>query len=75
MSEFDMQNQDVFQIVHDNPRRRGVIRDIGVIVPNEQAQRFAVYEASQSRGGDWKSMAAMVAALFVTVTAAVLVLA
>lgn len=54
MSEFDRQNEDVFQIVHDNPRRRGVIRDVGYIINQEQAQRFSAYEAAQKRrGGMW----------------------
>lgn len=50
MSEFDRQNEDVFQIVHDNPRRRGVIRTVGYIVSREQAERFAAFEAAQKRG-------------------------
>ena len=51
MSEFDRENEDVFQIVRDNPRRRGVTRDVGYIINQEQAQRFASYEAAQKRRG------------------------
>ena len=51
MSDFDRENEDVFQIVHDNPRRRGVTRNVGYIINTEQAQRFAVYEAEKKRGG------------------------
>ena len=51
MSEFDRENEDVFQIVHDNPRRRGIIRDVGYIVPMKQAQSYAAYEAAQARNG------------------------
>lgn len=51
MSEFDRENEDVFQIVHDNPRRRGVIRDVGYIVNRDAAERFAAYEAAQKRRG------------------------
>ena len=51
MNQFDMENEQVFQIVHDNPRRRGVIRDVGYIISTEQAKRFAAYEAAQKRRG------------------------
>lgn len=51
MNQFDVENEQAFQIVHNNPRRRGVIRDVGYIINTEQAQRFAAYEASQKRGG------------------------
>lgn len=54
MSEFERENEDVFQIVRDNPRRRGVIRDVGYIVNRDAAERFAAYEAAQKRrGGMW----------------------
>ena len=53
MSEFDQQDEEVFSIVHGNPRRRGVTRSVGVIVPYEQAVRFAACEAAQKRGGSW----------------------
>lgn len=80
MSEFDIeverQNWEVFSIVHNNPRRRGVIRDIGVIVTNDQAQRFAAYEASQSRaGGGIGSLILVALALLAMVTAVVVALA
>ncbi|MGM9627285.1 MAG: hypothetical protein ACI3V4_04230 [Faecousia sp.] len=61
MSEFDRENEDVFQIVHDNPRRRGVIRDVGYIVNRDVAERFAAYEAAQKRrGGDWVGPVVMI---------------
>lgn len=69
MSEFDRENEDVFQIVHDNPRRRGVIRDVGYIINQEQAKRFSAYEASQNRkGGMWfKDIAFMCLAAFAVI--------
>ena len=33
MSEFEKQNAEVFAMVHDNPRRSGVLTEIGYIVP------------------------------------------
>ena len=49
MSEFERENEQVFQIVRDNPRRRGVIREVGYIIDQEQARRLAAYEAAQKR--------------------------
>ena len=51
MSEFERENEEVFHIVRANPRRRGVIRDVGYIINQEQAQRFAAYEAAHKRRG------------------------
>lgn len=51
MSEFEKQNAEVFAMVHDNPRRSGVLTDIGYIVPMKQAQSYAAYEAAQARNG------------------------
>lgn len=54
MSEFERENEEVFRIVRDNPRRRAVIRDVGYIVSLDTAERFAAYEAAQNRrGGMW----------------------
>ena len=51
MNEFEKQNAEVFAMVHGNPRRSGVLTDIGVIVPMKQAQSYAAYEAAQARNG------------------------
>ena len=68
MSEFDRENEDVFQIVHGNPRRRGVIRDVGYIINQEQAQRFSAYEAAQKRrGADSREFGIFAISLFISV--------
>ena len=68
MNQFDMENEQVFQIVHDNPRRRGVIRDVGYIISTEQAKRFAAYEAAQKRrGGGWHEFVIFAVSLFISV--------
>ena len=68
MSEFERENEEVFQIVHGNPRRRGVIRDVGYIINGEQAQRFAAYEAANKRGGMWfKDIALMCLAVLAVI--------
>lgn len=75
MSEFDKQDQDVFQIVHDNPRRRGVIRDVGYIVNQDVAEQFAAYEASRKRRGPgFQTAACMVLAALLMVAVAVMTL-
>lgn len=77
MSEFERENEQVFQIVRDNPRRLGVIRDVGYIVSRDVAERFAAYEAAQKRrGGIWfKYIALMclVALAIICITIAVLI--
>lgn len=73
MSEFDRENEDVFQIVHDNPRRRGVIRDVGIIVNRDTAERFAAYEAARKRrGGDWQNIGFLVLATLAVIVVALI---
>lgn len=75
MSEFEKQNAEVFAMVHDNPRRSGVLTEIGYIVPMKQAQSYAAYEAAQARkGGGIGSLILAAAGLLVTVTVTVLAL-
>ena len=76
MSEFEKQNAGVFAMVHDNPRRSGVLTEIGYIVPMKQAQSYVAYEAAQARkGGGIGSLILAAAGLLVTVTVTVLALA
>ena len=76
MSEFDRENAEVFAMVHDNPRRSGVLTDIGVIVPMKAAQSYAAYEAAQARNGSGiGSLILAAVGLLVTVTVTVLALA
>lgn len=65
MSEFDKQNEDVFQIVKNNPRRRDVIQPAGYIISQEQAERFAVYEALQQRRPQRRTITAVLALIAV----------
>lgn len=67
MSEFDRENEDVFAIVRDNPRRRGVTREVGVIVPVADAKCFAEYQAGRKRGVDWQDAAFMVIAVLAVI--------
>lgn len=75
MSEFEKQNAEVFAMVHDNPRRSGVLTEIGYIVPMKQAQSYAAYEAAQARNGSGiGSLILAAAGLLAVVTVTVLVL-
>jgi len=67
MSEFDRENEDVFAIVRDNPRRRGVLREVGIIVPMEEARCYAAYQAGRKSGGQWQGAAFMVIAVLAVI--------
>lgn len=75
MSEFDRENEDVFAIVRDNPRRRGVKRELGIVVNYEQARRFAEFEAARNRGRDWQGAAMMIIAVLAVIGMTVAALA
>lgn len=51
MSEFDRQDQELFRMVGENHRRSGLTKVVGYIVPADQAQKFAAYEAKHKRAG------------------------
>lgn len=71
MSEFDKQNEDVFQIVHDNPRRRGVTRTVGFIVNQKQAEQFAAFEAIQQRNVRYGHITMFMALIIVVIGVAI----
>ena len=74
MSEFDKQDAEVIGMVNANPRRRGVIRDVGYIVTREQAEQMAVAMAARKRSS-WKDTVAMAIAALVVVLTTVAALA
>lgn len=49
MSEFEKQDRELIQMVGENHRRSGMTKVVGYIVPADQAQRFAAYEATKKR--------------------------
>lgn len=51
MSQFDRENQELFQMVGENHRRSGLTKVVGYIVPADQAQKYAAYEAKHKRAG------------------------
>lgn len=75
MSEFERENEDVFAIVRDNPCRPGVVREVGIIVPVEEAKCYAAYQAGRKSSGQWQGAAfaglAVLAVIGMTVAALV----
>lgn len=70
MSEKELDNVEAFfPIVHNNPRRRGVIREAGILVSRDAACRFLAWEASQKRRpkADWQAAAALVIAVIAVI--------
>ncbi len=55
------------------PRRQGVTRTVGIIVPEEDARCFAAYKAGCQQGGKWQGIAmtiiATIAVIGMTVAA------
>lgn len=49
MSEFEKQDRELIQMVGENHRRSSMTKVVGYIVPADQAQRFAAYEAAKKR--------------------------
>lgn len=75
MSEFDRQDQECFTMVHGNPRRRGVIRTVGYIVPEQEARQLAYTQARSQRSSGWAGlvMMAVVTLAVIAVTVAAMV--
>ena len=76
MSEFDKQDADVIEMCNWNHRRSSLTTTVGYIVPVDQAQSYAAYEAAQARNGRGiGSLILAAAGLLVTVAVTVLALA
>ncbi len=57
MNENEKLDQELFRMVHNNPRRQGITRTVGIIVPEEDARCFAAYKAGCQQGGKWQGIA------------------
>lgn len=51
MSEFDRQDQELIRMVGENHRRSNTTTFFGYVIREDQAQRFAAYEAKHKRAG------------------------
>lgn len=70
MSDFDRENKDVFDIVHNNPNRTGMARTVGYIVPLEQMEELEARKRST-----WDNIGWMIIAALAVVVATVAALA
>lgn len=75
MSEFDRENEPLFQEIHRNHRRSNATRVVGYIVPQKEATQIAVEKAVGNRSDGIGALLLIAAQLFVLVAAAVVALA
>lgn len=68
MSQFDRENQELFQMVRNNHHRAGTTTTVGIIVPIDQARSYAEFEVSRRKGvKDRQHAVFFIAGLFVAV--------
>lgn len=68
MSQFEMENRDLFQMVNENHRRSNLTTTVGFFVPEPKARQFAKFEkAEQIRKQNRDMAAAITVTLFVAV--------
>lgn len=75
MSEFDRENEPIFQEIHRNHRRSNAAQVVGYFVPQKEAQEMAVERAVGSRADGAGVLFLFAAQLFVLVAVAVVALA
>lgn len=69
MSQFEMENRDLFQMVNENHRRSNLTTTVGFFVPEPKARQFAKFEkAEQIRKQNQDMDAAIAVTLFVAVS-------
>lgn len=75
MSEFDRENEPIFQEIHRNHRRSNATQVVGYIVPQKEAQEMAVERAVSNRADGTGVLIMFAVQLFVLVAVAVVALA
>ena len=75
MSEFDRENEPIFQEIHRNHRRSNATQVVGYIVPPKEAQEMAVKRAVESRADGASALFLFAVQLFVLVAVTVVALA
>ena len=69
MSQFEMENRDLFQMVNENHRRSNLTTTVGFFVPEPKARQFAKFEKAEQIRKQNRDMAAAIAVtLFVAVS-------
>ena len=75
MSEFDRENEPLFQEIHRNHRRSSATQVVGYIVPQKEAQEIAVERAVRSKADGAGALFLFAAQLFVLVAVTVVAMA
>ena len=75
MSQFEMENRDLFQMVNENHRRSNLTTTVGFFVPEPKARQFAKFEQAEQIRKQNRDMAAAIAGtLFVAVSGTLITL-
>ena len=75
MSEFDRENEPIFQEIHRNHRRSNATQVVGYFVPQKEAREMAAERAVRSKADGAGALFLFAVQLFVLVTATVVALA
>lgn len=75
MSEFDRENEPLFQEIHRNHRRSNATQVVGYIVPQKETQEMAVKRAVCNKADGAGVLFLFAVQLFVLVVATVVALA
>ena len=75
MSEFDRENEPIFQEIHRNHRRSSATQVVGYIVPQKEAQEIAVERAVGNRADGAGVLILFAVQLFVLVAVTVVAMA
>lgn len=75
MSEFDRENEPIFQEIHRNHRRSNTTKVVGYIVPQKEAQEMAVERVVRSKADGAGVLILFAVQLFVLVAVTVVALA
>ena len=75
MSEFDRENEPIFQEIHRNHRRSNATQVVGYFVPQKEAREMAVERAVSNRADGAGVLILFAVQLFVLVAVAVAALA
>ena len=75
MSEFDRENEPIFQEIHRNHRRSNATQVVGYFVPQKEAREMAVKRAVGNKADGAGALFLFAVQLFVLVAVAVVTLA
>ena len=73
MSQFEMENRDLFQMVNENHRRSNLTTTVGFFVPEPKARQFAKFEKAEQIRKQNRDMAAAIAVSLFTAVCGILI--